>query len=110
MSRPKTGSLREFAEENGWLMLAQRVAGAAIRRTRDGLLARRLKTTGLRIGKHPRIAGLRHMRVGSDLSAGNSLWLEAVTAFAGGAVPSAADDWKRGQFKATPSTLPVQTV
>jgi acetyltransferase-like isoleucine patch superfamily enzyme len=83
MSKSKAGSLHEFAQENGWLMLAQRVTGAALRRTRDGLLARRLKTTGLRIGKYPRLAGLRHMRIGSNLSAGDNLWLEAVTSFAG---------------------------
>src|SRR5437899_3077246 len=85
MSEPggRFGSLREFAVENGWMLLLQKVGGAALRRVRDGLLARRLKTTQLRIGRHPKIAGLAHMRVGRGFSAGNGLWLEAVTEFAG---------------------------
>jgi acetyltransferase-like isoleucine patch superfamily enzyme len=72
-----------FAAENGWLLLAIKAVGAAARRLRDALLARRLKTTGLRIGRYPKLAGLAHMRVSANLSAGDGLWLEAVTAFAG---------------------------
>lgn len=81
--RVRAGSLREFATENGWLLLAQKAGGAALRRLRDRVLAQKLKTTGLQIGKHPKLAGLAHMRVGANFSAGNGLWLEAVTAFAG---------------------------
>lgn len=85
MSEPdiKAGSLRNFAAENGWILLVIKAAGAATRRFRDGLLARRLKMTGLRIGRYPKLAGLAHMQVGANLSAGDGLWLEAVTAFAG---------------------------
>jgi acetyltransferase-like isoleucine patch superfamily enzyme len=79
----EAGSLREFAAENGWLLMAMKATGAAMRRLRDHLLARRLKTTGLRIGRYPKLAGLAHMRVAANLSAGDGLWLEAVTAFAG---------------------------
>ena len=79
----KAGSLREFAMENGWLLLAQKVGGATLRRLRDRILGRRLKTAGLRIGKHPSLAGLAHIRIGNGFSAGNGLWLEAVTVFAG---------------------------
>jgi acetyltransferase-like isoleucine patch superfamily enzyme len=75
--------LCEFVEENGCLLLTQRVVSVAARRVRDGLLAQRLKTTRLRIGNHPKLAGLAHIRVGTDFSAGNSLWLEAVSSFAG---------------------------
>lgn len=69
--------------ENGYLMLLQKIAGAAVRRTRDTLLARRLRTTGLRIGRHPRLGGLAYLCIGRNFSAGHGLWLEAVTFFAG---------------------------
>jgi lipopolysaccharide O-acetyltransferase len=50
---------------------------------RDRALSRRLKTTNLRIGNAPKLAGLAHMRIATNFSAGNALWLEAVTFFAG---------------------------
>lgn len=76
-------SLTAFCLENGLLLTLQKVSGATLRRTRDHLLARRLRTRGLRIGKHPKLAGLAHMRIGHNLSAGNGLWLDAITSFAG---------------------------
>ena len=76
-------SLRAFAKENGLFLLSQKVAGAALRRSRDGLLARRLGTRGLRIGRHPRLAGLAHIHLGENFSAGDGLWLDAITFFAG---------------------------
>ena len=76
-------SLRSFAAENGYLLLAGRILGAALRRSRDTLLSRRLHTSGLRIGRSPRLLGLAHMRLGANLSAGDHLWIEAVTHFAG---------------------------
>jgi acetyltransferase-like isoleucine patch superfamily enzyme len=75
--------LRAFLQENGYFLLAQRVFSAAARRMRDRVLARRLKTTNLRIGNDPKLAGLAHIRIASNFSAGNALWLEAVTFFAG---------------------------
>lgn len=76
-------TFRSFAAENGYLLLATKVAGAALRRPRDILLARRLHASGLRIGRSPRLLGLAHLRLGANLSAGDDLWLEAVTHFAG---------------------------
>jgi lipopolysaccharide O-acetyltransferase len=73
----------QFARENGWLLLTQRIAGAAVRRLRDGLIARRLKTSQMRIGRFPRLGGLAHIRLGPNFSAGDGLWLEAVTSYAG---------------------------
>ena len=72
-----------FAAENGWLLLAQRAAGSAVRRLRDHFLSRQLRTRGFRVGRTPRLLGLAHMVVGENFSAGNDLWLEAVTRFAG---------------------------
>lgn len=75
--------LLEFVQENGLLVLIERLLGSLARRVRDRLLARRLKTTGLRLGKYPKLAGLAHIQLGHSFSAGNGLWLEAVTHFAG---------------------------
>lgn len=75
--------LGRFAKENGWFLLSQKIAGAAVRRIRDRLLAAKLKTSGMKLGKHPRLAGLSHIRLGANFSAGNGLWLEAVTSFPG---------------------------
>jgi len=79
----RSGLWREFVHENGWFLFWQKAVGAVLRRIRDGLLARRLNTSQLRIGKHSKLAGLAHMRVDRGFSAGNGLWLEAVTEFAG---------------------------
>ena len=82
-SSPPRDSLAEFARENGLYLTLNKVFGASVRRTRDRFLARRLHTTGLRIGRHPRLAGLAHMHIGEHFSAGDGLWLDAITAFAG---------------------------
>ena len=75
--------LLAFARENGWAQLLPRVGGGALRRLRDGFTARRLHAPGFRVGRFPRLLGLRHMRVGRNFSAGDGLWLEAVVSFAG---------------------------
>ena len=54
-----------------------------LRRCRDGLLARKLGTTGLRLGPHPHLGGLTSLRIGRNFSAGKGLWLEAIVAFGG---------------------------
>ncbi|MEO6816070.1 MAG: hypothetical protein ABI177_05160 [Edaphobacter sp.] len=81
MPSGKLKSLRRFVQENGWLLLSQKIAGAVVRRIRDRLLASKLKTSGIKLGQHPRLAGLSHIRLGANFSAGNGLWLEAVTFF-----------------------------
>ena len=76
-------SLAEFAHENGLYLAVRKVVGAILRRTRDRVLARRLHTSGLRIGRHPRLTGLAHIHMGENFSAGDGLWLDAITSFAG---------------------------
>src|SRR5258708_19355454 len=78
----RINSLRAFASENGLFLTLQKVFEAALHRTRDRLLARRLRTCGLRIGKHPKLDGLNHIHMGENFSAGNGLWLHAITSFA----------------------------
>ena len=80
---PSNPGLRAFARENGLFLTFEKVLGGALRRTRDRTIARRLGTTGLRVGKHPKLEGLACMRIGANLSAGNGLWLHAITHFAG---------------------------
>jgi lipopolysaccharide O-acetyltransferase len=85
-SKPATSSrssLSSFAKENGIFLTLQKACGAGLRRTRDSFLARRLGIRDLRIGKHPRLAGLNHIRLGENFSAGDGLWLEAIAYFAG---------------------------
>ncbi len=82
-SRRSPGSLAAFARENGLFLTLHKILGAAVRRTRDRLLARRLHTSGLRIGRHPRLTGLAHIHLGENFSAGDGLWLDAITSFAG---------------------------
>lgn len=73
----------EFARENGWPQAIARVMGGGLRRLRDGITARKLGCAGFRVGRHPRLLGLSHMQLGARFTAGDDLWLEAVTVFAG---------------------------
>lgn len=76
-------NLRHALETNGWATLLPRAAGSAKRRFRDGFIARKLQAPGFRIGRNPRLLGLKHMQIGHDFKAGDDLWLEAVTGFNG---------------------------
>ena len=75
--------LFQHARENGWPATVARVLGGATRRLRDHLTAGKLGTTGFHLGKHPRLLGLSHMHIGKNFHAGDDVWLEAVTAYAG---------------------------
>ena len=76
-------SLRSYLHENGWLLLLSKLISVPPMRVRDTLLGRQLHAPGLRFGRSPRLLGLRHMRLGRNLHAGNDLWLEAVTSYGG---------------------------
>ena len=75
--------LFELARENGWPATIARALGGSTRRLRDKLTENKLRTTGFHVGKHPRLGGLARMRVGRNFHAGDDLWLEAVTSYAG---------------------------
>jgi acetyltransferase-like isoleucine patch superfamily enzyme len=77
------GSLGTHFKENGWLLFGQKLCEVAHRRTRDWILAHELRTFELRLGRQPKLRGLRHMRIGSRFSAGDQLWLEAIASFGG---------------------------
>ena len=72
-----------FFQKNGTILFLLKAFGAAFCRPRDAALARRLRTTGLRIGASARIDGLTYMRIGRNFSAGKLLWLDAITTYAG---------------------------
>jgi len=71
------------AQENGWYLTAQRAFGGLWHRVRDGILARELGVVGMGLGRNPRIAGVRSIRLGPNFSAADGLWLEAVTEYCG---------------------------
>jgi lipopolysaccharide O-acetyltransferase len=75
--------LREHARSSGWPHALTRAFFAAHHRLRDRSLARALHSAGFRCGRAPRLLGLNHMRLGINFHAGDNLWLEAVTRFAG---------------------------
>jgi acetyltransferase-like isoleucine patch superfamily enzyme len=83
MSTPTSTGARAFARENGWLQIFSRASKSLCRRLRDSFTARRLRAPGFRAGVSPRLLGLAHMSVGPNFSAGDNLWLEAVTHYAG---------------------------
>jgi len=76
-------SLAGYAAENGWMLTVQKSFGGLQRRLRDRLLERKLGTTGLGLGRLPRLMGLSHMKVGANFKAADGLWLEAVTEYGG---------------------------
>ncbi len=76
-------SLRSYLHENGWLLFLSKLLTVPPLRVRDALLSRQLHAPGLRLGRSPRLLGLRHMHLGRNLHAGNDLWLEAVTSYGG---------------------------
>jgi lipopolysaccharide O-acetyltransferase len=67
----------EFAAENGWAQMLPRIASGVLRRLRDSMTARRIGAPEFRAGRHPRLIGLGHMRIGRNFRAGDQLWLEA---------------------------------
>jgi lipopolysaccharide O-acetyltransferase len=75
--------LLDIAREDGWPQALTRIPATLARRLRDTLTARTLHAPGFRTGRSPRLSGLAHMRIGRNFNAGDHLWLEAVTTYAG---------------------------
>jgi lipopolysaccharide O-acetyltransferase len=79
----KVGQWKAYAKENGTARLLLKVLRGARRRFRDHFLARRIGCSSLRLGRNPRVAGLRHLSIGRNFRAGDCFWLEAVTDYEG---------------------------
>jgi acetyltransferase-like isoleucine patch superfamily enzyme len=75
--------LLDLAREDGWAQTLSRIPATLHRRLRDTLSAHRLHAPNFRLGRSPRLRGLAHIRIGHNFSAGDHLWLEAVTTYAG---------------------------
>lgn len=75
--------LLQLAREDGWAHVLSRLPTTLLHRLRDTLTAHRLHAPNFRVGSSPRLRGLAHMRIGRNFSAGDHLWLEAVTTYAG---------------------------
>lgn len=72
-----------FLADKGLLYGLSRMSRSAWYRLRDRSLSGKLRTSGFRCGRMPRIAGLARIQVGRNFNAGDALWLEAVTQYAG---------------------------
>jgi len=75
--------LLDLAREDGWPQVLPRALASLSHRLRDSFTASKLHAPNFRAGRSPRLLGLAHMRIGKNFSAGDHLWLEAVTTYAG---------------------------
>jgi acetyltransferase-like isoleucine patch superfamily enzyme len=75
--------LLQLARNDGWTHVLARTPATLLRRVRDAFTSRKLRAPNFRLGRSPRLRGLAHMRIGRNFSAGDHLWLEAVTTYAG---------------------------
>lgn len=73
----------ELLAEDGVLIFLDRLLSLPLRRVRDALFAAKFNAPGLRIGSRPKLRGLRHITIGRDFSAGDLVWIEAVTHYLG---------------------------
>lgn len=83
MDSRKIGQWKAYAKENGTEQLLFKLIGASGRHLRDHFLAKHIGCGPIRLGRNPRLLGLRHLSIGRNFSAGNLFWLEAVTNYNG---------------------------
>lgn len=76
-------SLQSLLADKGLVYGLQHAATAAWHRLRDRSLSRKFNTVNFRCARMPHIAGLSHIHIAKNFSAGDSLWLEAVLHYAG---------------------------
>lgn len=70
-----------FLEENGAYIFFAMLAGRPLGFLRNRMLARKLGVRSLRVGPGSRLRGLSNMKIGENFSAGEGLWMEAVTTY-----------------------------
>ena len=75
----KFGRTASFLRENGSYVFCSTLAGRPLRFLRNRMLARKLGVNRLNIGPRAFLRGLSSIVMGEDFSAGEGLWLEAVT-------------------------------
>lgn len=67
--------------ENGIFVVATQLLEALRGWARNLLIAKKLKVSKIRIGPHSYLRGLSSIQMGEDFSAGDGLWLEAITKY-----------------------------
>ncbi len=75
----KLGGTLSFWRENGAYVFFSALASRPLRSLRNRMLARRLGVGKLQIGPRAHLRGLTSITMGEEFSAGEGLWLEAVT-------------------------------
>src|SRR5262245_61290698 len=71
-------SLRRFYAENGLYVTTAVLWRRLSAFPRNVLLGIKLRSSGLRIGRHAKLFGLSRVRVGKSFHAGDWLWLETI--------------------------------
>ncbi|PYX31863.1 MAG: acetyltransferase [Acidobacteria bacterium] len=79
----KLSNLRRSFSENGWYVTFAESCEWIAKRVRGRLLYRKLGAKNLQLGPRPIIRGLCCIRIGQNFSAGQGLWLEAITQYNG---------------------------
>ncbi len=69
--------------EDGLLLTVRRSLGSILRGLRSAVVARQVGARRLSIGRDTTIRGLKHIRIGERFTAGDGLWLEAITNYQG---------------------------
>src|SRR2546423_5267338 len=81
-ARPmKLSNLRRSFSENGWYVTFAESYEWIAKRVRGRLLYRKLGAKNLQLGPRAIIRGLCCIRIGQNFSAGQGLWLEAITQY-----------------------------
>jgi lipopolysaccharide O-acetyltransferase len=73
--------LRRFLRENGIYILGVAAFGHLVQLIRSYFLSRKLGVRKIKIGPRAFLRGLSSIEMGEDFSAGEGLWLEAITRF-----------------------------
>jgi lipopolysaccharide O-acetyltransferase len=70
-----------YVRENGFFLFFIRLSYLMFFGIRNRFLELRLQAPKFRVGRSPKLAGLSHITIGRSFSAGDCLWLEAVTRY-----------------------------
>jgi len=75
------GKTLSFFEENGAYIFFSTLSRRPFSFLRNRMLSQKLKAPKFRIGPRAHLRGLSYMTIGDDFSAGEGLWLEAITRY-----------------------------
>jgi acetyltransferase-like isoleucine patch superfamily enzyme len=72
-----------YGRENGIFLFLVRLGFLAFFGLRNGILGSRLRAPKFHVGRSPKLVGLNHLTIGRSFSAGDCIWIEAITCYAG---------------------------